>query len=201
MVSGWKSGESQYPPGSHFPKLYKGLIRQQASLLTQLRTQNDGLNQYLHRINAVDSPDCAHCGVPETVDHYLLTCRRFTEQRARLRSKIRCKLTVANLIGSKPPAAHLFKFIEETERFPRSKSAPEMRNRCNGRSHLQDLLFDRPPPPARKPHPPSGRISYWDLTRYIHVNSSYRHPYSCTKELSSHASKALFRRCSLTHLT
>ncbi|KAJ7820507.1 hypothetical protein B0H14DRAFT_3876268 [Mycena olivaceomarginata] len=44
------------------------------SVLTQLRTGHIGLNAYLHRYRLAPSPLCPHCGVPESVPHFLLVC-------------------------------------------------------------------------------------------------------------------------------
>ncbi|OSC98383.1 hypothetical protein PYCCODRAFT_1335524, partial [Trametes coccinea BRFM310] len=69
------------PPSLDVHKLYRGLNRQQCSVLTQLRSGHVGLNAYLARIRAIDSPLCLTCNTPETVSHYLFTCKRYSEQR------------------------------------------------------------------------------------------------------------------------
>ncbi|KIJ31117.1 hypothetical protein M422DRAFT_110297, partial [Sphaerobolus stellatus SS14] len=51
------------------------------SIITQLRTDFIGLNGYLHKIKAIDSPKCPHCQVEETVAHYLLQCKHYNQQR------------------------------------------------------------------------------------------------------------------------
>ncbi|KAK0469965.1 uncharacterized protein EV420DRAFT_1256730, partial [Desarmillaria tabescens] len=56
--------------------------RPEASLLTQLRTSHLPLhNSYLHRIKAVNSRNCDYCNDPETVSHFLLSCRRYIDER------------------------------------------------------------------------------------------------------------------------
>lgn len=47
-------------------------------------------NKFLHRIGATNSSDCSEsvCHVSESVDHFLFSCRRFTNQRATLRTAI-----------------------------------------------------------------------------------------------------------------
>lgn len=57
------------PPSACVPRMYHSLKRAQAAVLTQLRTGHIALNQYLHRIKAIDSPLCTRCGEHETVDH------------------------------------------------------------------------------------------------------------------------------------
>jgi ribonuclease HI len=71
-------------PGKHVYHLYDNLTREDAALLSQLRTGKCRLNSYLSKIGAVPSPNCDSCGVPETVEHYLLHCRRWSIQRTLL---------------------------------------------------------------------------------------------------------------------
>ncbi|KAJ7153407.1 hypothetical protein C8R43DRAFT_828743, partial [Mycena crocata] len=56
---------------------YEDLHRSQCSIITQMRTGHVGLNAYLARFGAVDSSLCPMCREPETVNHFLLACRRF----------------------------------------------------------------------------------------------------------------------------
>jgi hypothetical protein len=76
------------PPGRTTLRWYSGLHRTQCSILTQLRTGHIGLNAYLARFGLVDLNLCSTCHEPETVNHFLLTCRRFREQRDILRSTV-----------------------------------------------------------------------------------------------------------------
>ena len=72
------------PPGPHTKMLYDCLNREKASLLAQLRTGHARLNGYLHRIGKSDS-DLCECGIErETVQHFLLRCTRWNEQRREL---------------------------------------------------------------------------------------------------------------------
>ena len=53
-----------------------------------MRSGHCGLNSYLHRFGKADSPYC-ECGYgKETVQHYLLECRKFKDQRASLRTTL-----------------------------------------------------------------------------------------------------------------
>jgi hypothetical protein len=125
-IKRWKASQraklaSKYdnrPPDTHVLRIYKDLSRQEASILTQLRTGHIGLNAFRYRIGQVDSPNCTHCNVPETVTHYLLTCRRFIDQRHTLKNTLKRKLSLINLIGHKPPTTQLLEFINATSRFP-----------------------------------------------------------------------------------
>lgn len=53
-------------------------------MVAQLRSGHYPLNSYLYRFKATDSPQCALCGQPETVEHFLLTCKRYVGLRRRL---------------------------------------------------------------------------------------------------------------------
>jgi hypothetical protein len=68
------------PPGRQVQHIYQGLSQPAGSLLTQLRSGHVGLNPYLARIKLVDSPLCPHCTTLETVEHYLLGCRKYTQE-------------------------------------------------------------------------------------------------------------------------
>jgi hypothetical protein len=76
------------PPGRQVLRIYQGLSRPASSLLTQLRSGHVGLNRYLARIKLVDSPLCPHCTTLETVEHYLLGCRKYTQAQHQLRISI-----------------------------------------------------------------------------------------------------------------
>ncbi|KAF9006212.1 hypothetical protein BDQ17DRAFT_1239291, partial [Cyathus striatus] len=51
--------------------------------ITQLVTEHIALNKHLHRIGKVASPMCTKCNMnfPESVDHFLLQCLAFANQR------------------------------------------------------------------------------------------------------------------------
>src|SRR4051812_40121893 len=53
-------------------------------MLCQLRTGKCRLNYYLNMIQTSDTASC-DCGAPETIDHFLLECRRWTVHREKLR--------------------------------------------------------------------------------------------------------------------
>ncbi|KAF8305501.1 hypothetical protein DL93DRAFT_2039606, partial [Clavulina sp. PMI_390] len=84
--------------------------------LTQLRTSHVALNKFLHTIKAVNSPLCVRCRVPETVEHYLLSCIRFDMERHTLRLDAG-DITVRKLLSSKKCRPHLIKFVLSSLRF------------------------------------------------------------------------------------
>ncbi|KAH9855564.1 hypothetical protein C2E23DRAFT_697440, partial [Lenzites betulinus] len=85
--------------------------------LTQLRCGHAGLNAYLARIRAVDSPLCAKCLLPETPAHYLFTCRRYTAARHALRQAVNGPLSLRNTLGNVKARAAVLEYIRATGRF------------------------------------------------------------------------------------
>jgi ribonuclease HI len=63
--------------------------RRTAVVLTGLRLGHAGVRSYLHRFGMADHPMCLHCGVEDTIEHFLLSCRRFSRERQSLISSAR----------------------------------------------------------------------------------------------------------------
>lgn len=74
---------NSYTPEKSVAALRK-LTRPDATLVAQIRAGHCPLNAVLHRIGVTDDPNCSLCLQPETVEHFLLTCRKFTGLRHRL---------------------------------------------------------------------------------------------------------------------
>ena len=47
------------------------------------------LEHHMNKIGIEDSPSCPHCGIPETVDHFLLQCFRFYSMRTEIEKNSR----------------------------------------------------------------------------------------------------------------
>jgi hypothetical protein len=110
------------PPARRILKLYEDLSRQSCSIITQLRPGHIGLNQFLHRIGVAQSPLCEHCNVPETVDHFLLTCKSFTRQRETLRWQLfeaQSHLNLQNLLADHYNNRILVAYVHSTGRLNR----------------------------------------------------------------------------------
>jgi ribonuclease HI len=107
------------PPGPQAFSRFYDLPRRACSIVNQLRSGHVGLNSYLHRIQAVDSPMCLSCGVRETVDHFLFACHRYVNQRIALRRAIKGRLSKPNVLGKKNSVKALLRYVHETGRFPR----------------------------------------------------------------------------------
>ena len=110
---------SKHPNVATGPKLYDALKqRKHVVWISRLRTGHCHLNQYLHRFNIVENPEC-ECGAErETVEHYLLNCELYDEERDKLRRKVGgqgMKLHV--LLGDPQTVGHTAEYIERTGRF------------------------------------------------------------------------------------
>ncbi|SCZ93244.1 BZ3500_MvSof-1268-A1-R1_Chr6-2g08554 [Microbotryum saponariae] len=96
------------PPGpSHF-KLYHGLPRRAATLLAQLRTRRSPLAHDLFRRRLHPTGLCA-CGAAETLEHVVLSCEQYQDQRRVLRREMKkedlppddIRLYVSNVTASR----------------------------------------------------------------------------------------------------
>ena len=100
------------------PKLYNEIEnRNGAAKMAQLRTGHCGLNRYLHRFGIKNSPYC-QCGYgKETVQHFLLECRRFKNERKKLRQEVGTgRMKIAWLLGNKNMASHIMEYADSTGR-------------------------------------------------------------------------------------
>jgi hypothetical protein len=71
------------------PSLYNEIAnRNVAAIIAQLRTGRYGLNRYFYLFSLRKSPYC-QCGYgKDTVEHYLLECRNYRDQRKKLRREM-----------------------------------------------------------------------------------------------------------------
>jgi ribonuclease HI len=101
-----------------FQRITKSLAKTHISILTQLRTAHCPLNAHLHRIKQIDSPSCTHCNAPsETVEHFLLHCPAFFQQRQTLRRAAGyAASSVPKLLSVQKNFRHLMTYIRGTGR-------------------------------------------------------------------------------------
>ncbi|KAJ7025516.1 hypothetical protein C8F04DRAFT_1269135 [Mycena alexandri] len=100
--------------------MYDGLTRPQCSVLTQLRTGHIGLHAHLHKIQVSPTPNCATCPTPETVNHFLLLCPAYRQQRLKLIIRLgTARLTLRRLLAAKSEHKAVFEFVRDTGRLPR----------------------------------------------------------------------------------
>ena len=100
------------------PKLYNNIAsRSTCARLAQLRTGHCGLNKYLHRFGKTQSPFC-NCGYgKETVEHFLLECGNYKEQRKLLRKNVGTgKMKLNRLLGDTSIIKHTMEYIRTTGR-------------------------------------------------------------------------------------
>jgi len=112
----WKTGKenarrlrsmSRFPGSCRGLKLYGSLERKHIVLISRLRTGHCHLNQYLHRFNIIETAEC-ECGAErETVEHYLLNCELYEEERDALRRRVR----------RERKGSYIFRFLKFTCRF------------------------------------------------------------------------------------
>ena len=106
-------------PSDNYLHIIDQLRRNQASLLTQLRTGHIPLNAVLHRIERSETADCPHCkdGIRETVHHFLLTCPTYAGPRRLLQARLkRDTSSIPFLIGTRKGIPHLLRYISDTKR-------------------------------------------------------------------------------------
>jgi hypothetical protein len=100
------------------PKLYDEITnRNEAAKIAQLRTGHCGHNRYLNRFGIKNSPYC-ECGYgKETVEHYLLECRNYREERKKLRKEFgRGNMRLGRLLGDTKLIKHTLEYITATDR-------------------------------------------------------------------------------------
>jgi hypothetical protein len=101
------------------PTLYNKIpSRNLCAKTIQLRTGHCGLNKYLCRFGIIDSPVCECGSGQETVEHFLLECPLYREQRRVLRNKVGSgRMRVDVLLGDwKTIVEHTADFIKNSGR-------------------------------------------------------------------------------------
>ena len=72
-------------------------------VINRFRLGHVGVNQYLHRFNMVESPLCINCNIVDSIEHFMLHCTKYREQRRKmlnvlLRERV-WPVTIRNLFG------------------------------------------------------------------------------------------------------
>ena len=85
---------------------------------TRLRTGHCHLNEYLHRFNIIETPEC-ECGAEkETVDHYLSNCELYDEERDALKRSVGAQgMRSSILLGDTQIIKQTMEYMEKTGRF------------------------------------------------------------------------------------
>ncbi|KJA19984.1 hypothetical protein HYPSUDRAFT_142965, partial [Hypholoma sublateritium FD-334 SS-4] len=110
--------------------------------ITQLRTEHVPLAAYLHRFNLIESPTCQQClQGPETVAHYLKSCKAYAKQQRVLKFAIGHTTDVGtHLLGTRKNIKHILKYIHNTKHFAESHGnlRPEPQAQSNNTVDLDD---------------------------------------------------------------
>ena len=110
---------SKRPQFTSGVKLYGQIgSKQQVATLVRLRTSHVSLNEYLHRFGHKEQPTC-ECGEEnENVEHFLLKCKKYTSQRAKLVEEAGAGgMRVEKLLGNVKYVKFALEYIRETNRF------------------------------------------------------------------------------------
>ena len=91
--------------------------RRSAVVMHRLRIGHAGTLQYLHRFDRAETESCSQCNCPETIDHYLLECKRYEQQRNVMKRKMTeldiTELTLKMLLGGMEKNVRINKKIIE----------------------------------------------------------------------------------------
>jgi len=70
----------------------------------------------MHRFKIKDSPYCECGNGKETVEHYLLECRKYNEQRKKLRREVGPgRMRIEKLLGYPKLVKHTLEFVANTK--------------------------------------------------------------------------------------
>ena len=87
------------------------------SILMQLHTGHVALHIFLKKIKATDLVLCPCCLKPESVSHFLLHCKKFTDPCFQLRSKEgKVAMSLSRLLSNEKVIPHTLHYIVSTKR-------------------------------------------------------------------------------------
>ena len=106
-----------FPTRKHCDTLGE-LTRKGGSVWTQLKTGHIGLNSHLCRIKVMDSARCPRCNkYEETVEHFLLHCEAYKQERRTLKRKVKGGLKkIRRVLGDHRNAQAVVDYVFETGR-------------------------------------------------------------------------------------
>lgn len=95
--------------------------RRDDTIISRIRIGHTRLNYYLHMLGKSETDGCIHCGVAETVEHVLVQCQAYNEERAQLvedLKELKVQLAIKDLFQSAQiqPKVYtiLFKYLRDT---------------------------------------------------------------------------------------
>ena len=133
-------------PTPRAARLYKHRKKWEASALIQLRTRKIGLNQFLYQQGVPDvlNPSCECQQEPETVDHFLLRCPRWGNQRKALLGNYAYRTGPTNqvmacILNSQVGSSKAIKFLVQTGRLQQFQAARRREN-GNGGANWEGIV-------------------------------------------------------------
>ncbi|KAF9234671.1 hypothetical protein BU15DRAFT_52337 [Melanogaster broomeanus] len=106
-------------PSNTFVKNVAHLTKRHISLLIWLRTGHVSLNQHLHRIKKMDTPNCPNCedDRQEMIEHFLLMCPHYARERHALQTSLgRVAFSLPFILARPEASKHVIRFINDTKR-------------------------------------------------------------------------------------
>ena len=96
-----------------------GLSRREECLIQQLRIGKCNLNHYLFQINQHDTGLCEVCQESETIEHFILHCKKYNNERRLLKSRIKLNNPSLKqlLMSNAGLTRELLVYIHDTNRF------------------------------------------------------------------------------------
>ena len=107
--------------------------------ITRLRIGHTELNESMHRFGHNENPNCNNCNTPETVEHYLMACRKYNQHRRKLFMALNKEgiqnINMRTLLGGsqttqdkqKSIAEHLRTYIKESQRMNGARPRQDQR--------------------------------------------------------------------------
>ena len=154
MLRGWKEQWDKYRAGKGTPvyeaawlqppKLYHGLSRAQASLLTQLRTEAIGLNDFLSRRNVPGATPSCECSWPrQTPQHIVAYCPLLPERGAMWAAAgtVNYREALSSKSGAKAVTDWLLR-ISTRQRLPQFTVARELHQKELGRGSTLERWWE-----------------------------------------------------------
>ena len=99
---------------------YQGLIRFEETMIHRLRLGKCKLNYYLYKYNQHENGLCSHCQVSETIEHFLLQCKKYERERRTMQRNLKLNKPIsdlATLLGRNADYKVILNYVKKTKRF------------------------------------------------------------------------------------